>query len=85
MRAGSSAPSRASARPLAQGLSAGPAGQGAEPPQGAHEPARRIREIKCTDRDAPFVLDGVLYHESDLDCRRALLEVHERYEGRVGG
>ena len=28
---------------------------------------------KCTDRDAPFALDGVLYHESDLDCRRAVL------------
>ena len=25
------------------------------------------RPIECTDRDAPFVLDGVLYHESDLD------------------
>ena len=23
--------------------------------------------VECTDRDAPFVLDGVLYHESDLD------------------
>ncbi|MCY4510829.1 MAG: Tn3 family transposase, partial [Acidobacteria bacterium] len=23
------------------------------------------RPIECTDRDAPFVLDGVLYHESD--------------------
>ena len=25
------------------------------------------RPVECTDRDAPFVLDGVLYHESDLD------------------
>ena len=24
------------------------------------------RPIECTDRDAPFVLHGVLYHESDL-------------------
>ena len=23
------------------------------------------RPVECTDRDAPFVLDGVLYHESD--------------------
>ena len=28
------------------------------------------RPIECTDRDAPFVLDGVLYHESDLELRR---------------
>ena len=25
------------------------------------------RPVECTDRDAPFVLDGVLYHESDLN------------------
>ena len=25
------------------------------------------RPIECTDRAAPFLLDGVLYHESDLD------------------
>ena len=25
------------------------------------------RPVECTDRDAPFVLDGVLYHESDLE------------------
>ena len=25
------------------------------------------RPVECTDRAAPFVLDGVLYHESDLD------------------
>ena len=25
------------------------------------------RPIECTDRDAPFVFDGVLYHESDLN------------------
>ena len=30
------------------------------------------RPIECTDRDAPFVLDGVLPHESDLD-----LEAHD--------
>ena len=30
------------------------------------------RPVECTDRDAPFVLDGVLYHESDLNPRRAL-------------
>ena len=23
--------------------------------------------IECTERDAPYVLDGLLYHESDLD------------------
>ena len=31
------------------------------------------RPIECADRDALFVLDGVLYHESDLD-----LEEHSR-------
>ena len=30
------------------------------------------RPIEWTDRDAPFVLDGVLYHESYLD-----LEEHD--------
>ena len=36
------------------------------------------RPIECTDRDAPFVLDGVLYHESDLDLEEngARLEGH---------
>ncbi len=23
--------------------------------------------IECTERDAPYVLDGLLYHESDID------------------
>ena len=32
--------------------------------------------IECTDRDAPFVLDGVLYHESDLDLEVGCLEQH---------
>ena len=35
------------------------------------------RPVECTDRDAPFVLDGVLYHESDLD-------LEEHYTGSHG-
>ena len=36
------------------------------------------RPIECTDRDALFVLDGMLYHESDLDLEEngARLEGH---------
>ena len=34
------------------------------------------RPIKCTDRDAPFVLDGVLYHESDLDLEEHYTDTH---------
>ncbi len=37
------------------------------------------RPIECTDRDAPFVLDGVLYHESDLD----LFEHHTDSHGHT--
>jgi TnpA family transposase len=25
--------------------------------------------VECTDRDAPFVLDGLLYNETDLDLK----------------
>ena len=32
--------------------------------------------IECTDRDAPFVLDGVLYHESDLDLEEHYTDTH---------
>ena len=34
------------------------------------------RPIECTDRDAPFVLDGVLYHESDLDLEEHYTNTH---------
>ena len=34
------------------------------------------RQIECTDRDAPFVLDGVLYHESDLDLEEHYTDTH---------
>ena len=31
---------------------------------------------QCTDRDAPFVLDSVLYHESDLDLEEHYTDTH---------
>ncbi|MXY78314.1 MAG: Tn3 family transposase, partial [Chloroflexi bacterium] len=34
------------------------------------------RPVECTDRDAPFVLDGVLYHESDLDLEEHYTDTH---------
>ena len=34
------------------------------------------RPIECTDRAAPFVLDGVLYHESDLDLEEHYTDTH---------
>ena len=34
------------------------------------------RPIECTDRDAPFVLDGVLSHESDLDLEEHDTDTH---------
>ena len=34
------------------------------------------RPIECTDRDASFVLDGVLYHESDLDLEEHYTDTH---------
>ena len=34
------------------------------------------RPIERTDRDAPFVLDGVLYHESDLDLEEHYTDTH---------
>ena len=34
------------------------------------------RPVECTDRDAPFVLDGVLYHESDLDIEEHYTDTH---------
>ena len=34
------------------------------------------RPIECTDRDAPLVLDGVLYHESDLDLEEHYTDTH---------
>ena len=34
------------------------------------------RPIECTDRDAPFVLDGVLYHESDLHLEEHYTDTH---------
>lgn len=32
--------------------------------------------IECTDRDAAFVLDGLLYHESDLDIEEHYVDTH---------
>jgi TnpA family transposase len=32
--------------------------------------------IECTERDAPYVLDGVLYHESDLDPEEHYTDTH---------
>ncbi len=32
--------------------------------------------IECTDRDAPFVLDGLLYHESDLELEEHYTDTH---------
>ena len=32
--------------------------------------------MECTDRDAPFVLDGMLYHESDLDLEEHYTDTH---------
>ena len=34
------------------------------------------RPVEYTDRDAPFVLDGVLYHESDLDLEEHYTDTH---------
>ena len=34
------------------------------------------RPVECTDRDAPFVLDGVLYHESDLNLEEHYTNTH---------
>jgi TnpA family transposase len=32
--------------------------------------------IECTDRDAPFVLDGLLYHETDLEIEEHYVDTH---------
>jgi TnpA family transposase len=32
--------------------------------------------IECTERDAPYVLDGLLYHESDLDPEEHSTDTH---------
>lgn len=32
--------------------------------------------IECTDRDAPFVLDGLLYNESDLELEEHYVDTH---------
>ena len=34
------------------------------------------RPVECTNRDAPFVLDGMLYHESDLDFEEHFTDSH---------
>ena len=34
------------------------------------------RPIQCIDRDPPFVPDGVLYHESDLDLEEHYADTH---------
>ena len=41
-----------------------------------HDAPFYSRPIECTDRDAPFVLDGVLYHESDLDLEEHYTDTH---------
>ena len=38
------------------------------------------RPIECTDRDAPFVLDSVLYHESDLDLEEHYPDTYSHTE-----
>ena len=35
-----------------------------------------IMPIECTDRDAPFVLDGLLYNESDLELEEHYTDTH---------
>jgi TnpA family transposase len=32
--------------------------------------------IECTDRDAPYVLDGLLYNESDLSLEEHYTDTH---------
>jgi TnpA family transposase len=32
--------------------------------------------IECTERDAPYVLDGLLSHESDLDPEEHYTDTH---------
>src|SRR5262249_17947573 len=32
--------------------------------------------IECTERDAPYVLDGLLYHESELDPQEHYTDTH---------
>jgi TnpA family transposase len=32
--------------------------------------------LECTERDAPYVLDGLLYHESDLDPEEPYTNTH---------
>ena len=32
--------------------------------------------IECTDRDAPYVLDGLLYNESDLPLEEHYTDTH---------
>ena len=39
-------------------------------------PRSTAAPVECTDRDAPFVLDGVLYHESDLDLEEHYTDTH---------
>jgi len=35
-----------------------------------------VMPIECTDRDAPFVLDGLLYNESDLELEEHYTDTH---------
>lgn len=35
-----------------------------------------IMPVECTDRDAPFVLDGLLYNESDLELEEHYTDTH---------
>ena len=37
---------------------------------------------ECTDRDAPFVLDGILYNESDLNIEEHYTDTHGFTESR---
>lgn len=32
--------------------------------------------IECTDRDAPYVIDGIIYNESDLDIQEHYTDTH---------
>ena len=43
------------------------------------------RPVECTDRDAPFVLDGVLYHESDLDLEEHYTDTPRLHRDQLRG
>ena len=54
------------------------------PPRATPSAPPERSPVECTDRDAPFVLDGVLYHESDLD-REATKSLRAAVSGPSSG